>query len=61
MLTEETREQRTNASYVLKIARPTTLKQAAVQSTELPEDKKFVVLEVPQEFPVLAYKYENQH
>jgi len=61
MLTAETRKQRTDASYILKIARPTTLKQSTMQGTELPEDKKFVVVEAPQEFLVLAYKYENQH
>jgi hypothetical protein len=61
MLIEENCKQKIDASYILKVVRPTTLKQEAIQSSELPEDKKFVIEEVPQEFPVLAYTHENQH
>lgn len=61
MLTEEKPIQRTDAPYILKVVKPTTLKQEAIQSSELPEEKKIVIEEVPQKFPVVAYKYENQH
>jgi hypothetical protein len=62
MLTEDKRhQQKTDASYILKVLKPTTLKQEAIQSLELPEDKKVFIKEIPQEFFVLAYKYENQH
>ena len=61
MLTQENRKKRTDAPYILKVVKPTTLKQEAIQSSELPEEKKAVIEEVPQEFPVLAYKYENKH
>ncbi len=61
MLTQENHKQRTNAPYVLKIVKPTTLKREAIQSSELSANHKAFVDKVPQEFPVLAYKYENKH
>ncbi|MEM7760951.1 MAG: hypothetical protein AAF298_22895 [Cyanobacteria bacterium P01_A01_bin.40] len=61
MLTHQKRKQRTNAPYLLKIVKPTTLKKAAIQSSQLPENQKAVIQKIPQELPVLAYKYENQH
>ena len=61
MLTEETRNLKVNAPFTLKVVKPTMFKQAPIQSSELSEDKLFVVQDVPQSFPTLAYKYENQH
>ena len=61
MLTQENRNKRTGSPYLLKVVKPTTLKQEAIQSSELSEEKKAVIEEVPKEFPVLAYKYENKH
>jgi hypothetical protein len=61
VLIEEKNQQKTDAPYLLKVVKPTTFKTEAIQSAELPEDKKFIIEEVPQEFPMLAYKYENQH
>jgi hypothetical protein len=61
MLSKEKLQQKTDAFYILKVVKPTTFKTEAIQSSFLPEDKKVVIEEVPQEFPVLAYKHENQH
>ncbi len=61
MLTTENRKQRTDSLYILRIIKPTTIKKEAIPSSELPEEKKAVISKVPQEFPVLAYKYENSH
>lgn len=61
MLLEEKPKQKTDAPYILKVVKPTTFKTEVIQSSFLAEDKKVVIEEVPQEFPVLAYKYENQH
>ena len=61
MLIEETRNPTATAPFTLKIVKQTAFKQAPIQSSELSEDKLFVVEEVPQDLPVLAYKYENQH
>ena len=43
MLTQENRKKRTDAPYILKVVKPTTLKQEAIQSSELPEEKKAVM------------------
>jgi hypothetical protein len=61
MLIKAKRKQKTDVSYILKVIKPTSLRQEAIQSSGLPEDKKFVVKEISQEFPMLAYTYGNQH
>lgn len=61
MLTEEKRQQRTDAPYILKVVKPTTAKKEAIPSSELPEEKKAVIESVPTKFFVMAYKHENQH